>query len=49
MSLLNACNGVLAHVKNRGALLGLHANLAKIEKKAQVNGLLTGGGVRETS
>lgn len=47
MSLLKACNRILAHVEQIYALHGLHVGFAK-KKSAELNGLLTGHGLRGT-
>lgn len=47
MSALKACIGILARAEDKCALPGLHVNLSIKEKTAQLNGLLTGGGLQE--
>lgn len=45
LSLMKARNGIQARVKVRYALSELFVNFARTEKRAQLNGLFTGGGL----
>lgn len=43
ISLLGACNGILAHAEQRYSLLGPHVNLAEKDRAAKLSGLVTEG------
>lgn len=46
LPLLKACIGILAHIKEKYPVYGLHIDLAKLEQAAQVNSLFTGVDLR---